>query len=204
MRAHIYKLKQTVDTNYFNIGFPPSYTDIQIRKLEKGDKLLKVDTRKIETPTGNGGSKLPRSPIMCIYITFGEKMSNFLNLDVMGNVMVGFCGFPHKLPTIYDTKIFPDFKKVPIETLMVYSDLVATAIRTGNVLSNILDILSYTVSGNVLNRSNALHIFRPLRHNRFVKTSVEIRTRDGDIVSFPKGSYSVLEIFVRLRPAAAL
>ena len=83
---------------------------------------------------------------------------------------------------------------------MVYSNLVSTGIRRADSLENMLDLVSFSNSGNILHKKNhGFPIFRPIRHNMFKEASVEFRNPNGDTISFPEGSFSAIELYIRPR-----
>ena len=195
-------LLEIVDENFLNIGILPDLTETQIKKIVSS-KTLVTKQKSNEMGQEKKLKDLDLKSIMGVYITFGSKMRKFLNLKESDIIITGICGFPKKLPIQYLYPIHLNYYKVKISTIMIYTDLVGTAIRVGNSITNLLEVISFSsTTGNVLNRNNKT--FRPLKHNNFKKASVEIRDPEGKLVKFPEGSFSAIEIYIKPRDSSTI
>ena len=136
-------------------------------------------------------------PIMAIYASFGDRMSKFLSVSPNTKIVLGHC--LHPLVNMFDTNktLIPRFDRAEIDSYFIYSDLVRQSVRVGNIVTNLLAVVS--VSKKYSNMIAPLHIFKPLSHTYFHSVSVKIRDQNGDSISFEDNSYSVLEILIRKR-----
>ena len=134
-------------------------------------------------------------PIIGFYISFGNRMKYFLNLeDEM--ILIGYAGFAVGDPLKFNQKITPNFSKKLIKTLFVYSNLVASNIRVGDHMTNLLDIVTF--GKNIHNKSSSLHVYKPLANKYFSAAAVAITDENGVLISFPNELYTALEIVVRV------
>ena len=124
-------------------------------------------------------------------------MSRFLGVDENQIILIGHYGFPTtETPQNYYIKITPDFRKKKIETIMLYTDIVSPSTRVGGLQTNILDIISAPNTGTI-QRSMAQGQYRPLRNHEITHITIEIYNRDGDVIHYPKDSFSAVELKIR-------
>ena len=138
------------------------------------------------------------TPIIAAYISFGDRMSKFLSMDENSIFFIGYCGFSYITPFDSNQLPIPVFERATLDTLFIYSDLVAHSVRVGSHLTNLLGIVTVNKK-NLTNMVNPLHIFRPLSHKYYQSASVHITDQNGDEIEFEKDSFSVLEIVIKKR-----
>ena len=138
------------------------------------------------------------TPIIASYITFGDRMSKFLSVDDSAKFFIGYCGFQYTSPFDSNQLPIPIFEKVTLDTLFIYSDLVAHSVRVGSHLTNLLGIVRVN-KNKLTNMINPLHISRPLGHKYYQSASVHITDQNGNEIEFEKGSFSVLELVIKKR-----
>ena len=80
--------------------------------------------------------------------------------------------------------------------MFVYSNLVASNIRVGDHMTNLLDIVTF--GKNIHNKSSSLHVYKPLANKYFSSAAVAITDETGVLISFPNELYTALEIVVRV------
>ena len=124
-------------------------------------------------------------------------MAKFLSLEYDARFFVGYCGFPLINP--YDSNMLPipKFERSNIDSLFIYCDLVEKSVRVGDVLANLLGIV--TINKDLANMSNPMHIFRPLAHKYFHSASIRVTDQFGAVLDFEKTSFSAIEIVIRKR-----
>ena len=161
-------------------------------------KLEKIENREnLTTDYEDQSNLIPNSPLLGIFVRFGRKMSRFLGVDENQIILIGHYGFPTtETPQNYYIKITPDFRKKKIETIMLYTDIVSPSTRVGGVQTNILDIISAPNTGTI-QRSMAQGQYRPLRNHEITHITIEIYNRDGDVIHYPKDSFSAVELKIR-------
>ena len=156
--------------------------------------LWEDKTKKIK----DGSDMEKATPIIALYITYGDRMTNFLSVENNSNFIIGYCGFQFTNPFDSNQLPIPKFKRSNLDTLFIYSDLVEHSVRVGSHLTNLLAIV--TVNKNKLtNMINPLHISRPLAHKYFQSGSVRITDQMGEDIEFEKNSFSVLELVIKKR-----
>ena len=132
-----------------------------------------------------------------MYITFGDRMANFLSLNYDTRYFIGHCG-PHiNNPSDSNMTPTPKFEKTNIGSLFIYCDLVQKCVRVGDVLTNMLGIVS--IDKNIVNMSNPIHIYRPLVNNYFHSASIRITDQFGSELEFEKSSFSAIEVIIKKR-----
>ena len=155
------------------------------------------NTENLTTDYEDQSNLIPNSPLLGIFVRFGRKMSRFLGVDENQIILIGHYGFPTtETPQNYYIKITPDFRKKKIETIMLYTDIVSPSTRVGGVQTNILDIISAPNTGTI-QRSMAQGQYRPLRNHEITHITIEIYNRDGDVIHYPKDSFSAVELKIR-------
>ena len=114
------------------LDHPPTNT------IEESENILEENNIP-ESDENNSIKSLPQKSIMAVYVTFGSKMSNLLNMNRDVHIITGFCGFPHKkIPFQYFYPFTINCYREPLETVMVYSNLVSTGIRLADSLETSL------------------------------------------------------------------
>ena len=157
-------------------------------------------------PTGttgaNSGNRNNRhdlkrfSPFIGVYVTFGKRMCKFLNVDQNQSVLIASFGFPTLDIVDYYLKISPDFRKKKVETLLIYSDLVAPEIRVGGFMTNLLDIISVP-NDNTIQRTMTQPLYRPLKNHTIDSVSIVVTDTVGEEIHFEEDSYSAFELRIR-------
>ena len=169
--------------------------------VRRNKKLENIDFSENLTSDNEDQSNLiPNAPLLGIFVRFGRKMSKFLGVDENQMILIGHYGFPTtETPQNYFIKISPDFRKPKVETVMIYTDIVSPSTRVGGVQTNILDIISAPNTGTI-QRSMAQGQYRPLRNHEISEITIEIYNRDGDVIHYPKDSFSAVELKIRPVP----
>ena len=186
---HIRALESQCD----RLSFIRSYTDKQIRKLEKtgalkkGGELLKscntsitesndtmeTNARHPRNPSNNNTSAIVEryAPIMAIFVKFGKKFARFLSIDKDQLLLIGHSGFPTMNASDYYLKMTPNFTKKRAQTIMIYSDIVQPSIRVAGFQTNLLDIVSVKDS-SIIQRPLSAGLYRPLKDHKIHSISI--------------------------------
>ena len=196
---YIKYLEGAVDENFINIPILPKLTHTEVTRLINSKNGI-LDHAQNRVESNKQIKEFTTNGILCVYITFGSKMTRLLNLNVGEYIISMICGFPKICPYQYRYPIHLNYYKENVSSILIYTDLVGTSVRIGGSVTNLLEILSFSKSGNVLHTSTKpLQTFRPLKHNTFKKASVEIRTLNGELINFPDEMDSIIEIYIRPR-----
>ena len=169
--------------------------------VRRNKKLENIDfSENLTSDYEDQSNLIPNAPLLGIFVRFGRKMSKFLGVDENQMILIGHYGFPTtETPQNYFIKISPDFRKPKVETVMLYTDIVSPSTRVGGLQTNILDIISAPNTGTI-QRSMAQGQYRPLRNHEISEITIEIYNRDGDVIHYPKDSFSAVELKIRPVP----
>ena len=122
-------------------------------------------------------------------------MAHFFGVEDNQYVLLAHFGFPNLTYSDYYIKLTPNFEKMKVDKIMVYSNIVAPTVRLGGHLTNLLDVIS-PPEGNTLNRAHVSGSIKPLRNHTMDSITMVITDVDGDKISFEKGAQSTFEVHI--------
>ena len=135
-------------------------------------------------------------PQLALYVTFGDKMSDYLSVDRDKKHVVASCGNEEVYSIFRDNFLLtPKFNKEKIKSLFIYSDIVKKSVRFGDYLTNLLGIV--TVDNSLYSKPATIPIYRPISHNMFTSASVRITDENGHNPNFQPGTFAAVEIQIR-------
>ena len=196
--AHVFRPneKRFVEKTFNKIKSDNSETLTRLKELYYSDMYASLWEDKKRRKDERESDEI--TPIIAVYITYGDRMSKFLSVDDTAKFFIGYCGFQYTSPFDSNQLPIPIFEKVTLDTLFIYSDLVAHSVRVGSHLTNLLGIVRVN-KNKLTNMINPLHISRPLGHKYYQSASVHITDQNGGEIEFEKDSFSVLEIVIKKR-----
>ena len=175
-------------------GIPGKLTDLYYNDYFKSLWTYKK-TKKDSEDDQNSDENVP---ILAMYVTFGDRMAEFLSLNQNTKIFVGYCGLQFTSPFYSNRMLVPQFEKANLDTIFIYCDLVEMSIRVGDALTNLLAIVTVN-RHKIANMISPIHINRPLSHKYFQSASIIIRDQNGADINFENNSFSTLELVIKKR-----
>lgn len=137
-------------------------------------------------------------PQLVLYVSFGDKMCEYLSVDKGTSIGILSCGNENLLSLHKDNRLLtPKYHRQKLNSLFIYSDLVKKSQRLGDHTTNLLGIV--TINSDLYSKPNTIPIYRPISHNYIQSVSVRITDQNGLDPFFKQGSYAALEILIRKR-----
>ena len=90
----------------------------------------------------------------------------------------------------------PNFLKLKIQNLAIYSDIVAHSVRFGDKMTNLLSLITVD-SQNQFSRNHTQIMYKPLRYPYFNSICMSLHDSEGTPICFEEGSISTFELEIK-------
>jgi hypothetical protein len=193
LNIDIYKYLRDVFLKNLNFSKIQARRYVNRIKDEAGESIKKIFDAEVYKALWKFSTGKPQ---LAMYVTFGDKLSDYLSIDRNKKQIITSCGNEGIYSIFKDNFLLtPKFNKEKIKSLFIYSDIVKKSVRFGDYLTNLLGIV--TVDNSLYSKPATIPIYRPISHNKINSVSVKVTDENGDNPNFQPGSFAAIEIQIR-------